>query len=157
MNCISRQRGTSAERGFSLIELILVVAVIGILAGIALPIYANMQSQARIGKARADLRTVAGAVTAFATFCSGVPQSGRTWTGQVNPRGGTASCSTARGFTVNRLTQRVTDASGVGAGPFLERLPTPPTGWVYQYTPVGSDNFSVIGSSATDSTTLTYP
>ena len=125
--------------------------------GIALPIYANMQSQARIGKARADLRTVAGAVATFATFCGGVPQSSRTWTGPVNPRGGTASCSSARAFTVNRLTQQVTDASGVAAGPFLERLPTPPTGWTYQYTPSGSDNFSVMGTSATDSTIVTYP
>lgn len=157
MICISRRRRIGGERGFSLIELMLVVAVIGILAGIALPIYANMQSQARIGKARADLRTVAGAVAAFASFCGGVPQSGRTWTGPVNPRGGTASCSSARGFTVNRLTQRVTDASGVPAGPFLERLPTPPTGWIYQYTPTGSDNFSVTGTSAMDSTTVSYP
>ena len=157
MICISWRRRIGDERGFSLIELMLVVAVIGILAGIALPLYANMQSQARIGKARADLRTMAGAVATFASFCGGVPQSARTWTGPVNPRGGTASCSSARGFTVNRLTQQVTDATGIAAGPFLERLPTPPTGWTYVYVPSGSDSFSVTGTSATDSTTVTYP
>ena len=139
-----------SERGFSLIELSLTVAVIGVLAAIALPLYAGMQTQARIGKAQADLRTVAGAVAAFASYCGGVPQSSRTWTGPVNPRGGVSSCASARGFTVNRLTQQVSDVNGLVAGPFLERLPTPPTGWTYQYTPLGPDHYRLVGTSLTD-------
>jgi prepilin-type N-terminal cleavage/methylation domain-containing protein len=50
------------QRGFTLVELMIVVALIGTLAAIAIPLYANVQARARIAKAQADVRTLASAL-----------------------------------------------------------------------------------------------
>src|SRR5262249_12638553 len=61
------------QRGFTLIELMIGLAIIGILAPLAIPLYAKVQSRARVAKAQADSRTLASAVSLYNAHMGTLP------------------------------------------------------------------------------------
>jgi general secretion pathway protein G len=125
------------QKGFTLIELMIVVAIIGILTAIAFPLYANVQQRARIAKAQADVRTLASAIVIYSAH-----------TGQI-PAG-----------DLSVLTQPAT-VNNITAGPFMGSIPSPPQGgspgWAttYTYTAGSTGQFTV--SAAGDGVTAMVP
>ena len=68
MNCIllKEEKGViKMKRGFTLIELMIVIAVMAILIGISLPHFKGMQDEGRSAKAAGELRTLTTAIESF--------------------------------------------------------------------------------------------
>ena len=56
---------TKSHHGFTLIELVVVIAILGILAGIAIPRFMDAQATARGSKILADMRTLESALNLY--------------------------------------------------------------------------------------------
>ena len=131
------QREKVLLRGFTLSELMVMMAVFSILATIAIPLYANAQARARIEQAQANVRLLASAVTKYKDHMGMLPPA---LTLLMHP-------------AVNGLNQ--------SAGPFLDfsALEVPQGGtpaWgAYTYTSSTAGTFRI--DVAGDGTTITAP
>lgn len=70
---------------FTLIELLIVVAIIGILAAIAVPNFLNAQVRAKVARVESDFRTLATALESYYLDANGYPPYGQ-WGGHTSPR-----------------------------------------------------------------------
>src|SRR5262245_39332389 len=114
----------------------IVLAFIDILASIAIPLYANVQTRARIAKAQADTRTLASSVSLYAAHMGTLP----------------AALTDLTSAAVNGLNQ--------SAGPFMASVPAAPPGgspaWgAYTYTSSSAGTFTITATG--DGTTVTVP
>jgi prepilin-type N-terminal cleavage/methylation domain-containing protein len=127
------------QNGFTLIELMIVVAMIGVLIAIAVPLCASAQARARVdqAQAQADARTIADAIVAYSTHVGVMPSA------------------------LTDLTSSQSNSQGIWAGPFLANTIQSPENWLpYVYTvPANEFAFTIWTVSGTDnaSVVVTFP
>lgn len=64
-----------SRKGFTILELLIVIAVIAILVGIALPRFKGMQDEGNIAKAKGELRMLQTAVESYNVHTGGLPDT----------------------------------------------------------------------------------
>jgi len=90
------------RKAFTLIELLIVVAIIGILAAIAVPNFINAQIRAKVSRTMSDIRSLSTALEMYHTDYGDYPEGRATW--QI--------------FGLNRLTVPIAYMSSVPVDPF---------------------------------------
>lgn len=107
------------EKGFTLIEIMVVVVIIGLLATLVLPRVLGRQEQAQIEKAKADIQALSSALKLYKLDNFNYP-------------------STQQGLeALRREPDGDPPANNWKKGGYIERLPTDPWGNDYQYLSPG--------------------
>ncbi len=68
-------RRLTRKRGFTLVEIILVIIIIGILAAIIVPKFAGQNDKAKVATTRANINSIRSAVRLFQSDNDGTPPS----------------------------------------------------------------------------------
>ncbi len=106
----------TAKRGFTLVEILIVVVILGILAAIVIPQFTQASTEAKENSLRSDLQSMRSQIELYKCQHNDVPPTLANFNDQM------VYCSTIAGLT-NTSKQR--DTTYV-YGPYLERVPENP-------------------------------
>ena len=144
---------STKTRGFTLVEILIVVIILGILAAIVIPQFTNASNNARNSAVASTLQTLRGQIELFKIQHADAPPAA-------------TALATVLGGKTNPTDTTQTAATGT-LGPYLQSFPTNPAngwstatqtaaanyGWVYN---VSGATYTVSASNTTGTGTLTY-
>jgi type II secretion system protein G len=111
-------------KGFTLIELMVVIAIILILALIAIPAYRNMQDRARKSRVQSDLRTLANALQMFYTDWNTYPPGQQP--ARLLPNSGPGAELTGNANASINVSTAISATGERGGIVYIEKLPVDP-------------------------------
>lgn len=133
MNFFRKRFGLKNQKGYTLVELLVVVAIIGIISLIAFSTYTGLAKKSARARAQADVAAIARAVGVIAAHCNATPGA---------LVAGAWSCTETTDSFPEALTVKLTSALVDGSqviGPLFNTMPSPPAGWgAYTLVPIGT-------------------
>ncbi len=99
---------TKRNRGFTLVEILIVVVILGILAAIVIPQFSNASQEASINRVKSDLQTMRSQIELYKIQHLGTIPALLTFSAQMTAK------------------TDVTGAVGTDFGPYLQKIPTNP-------------------------------
>ena len=143
----------SNPRGFTLVEILIVVIILGILAAIVIPQFTNASSDARASSVKSTLQTLRGQIELFKIQHGDAPPAATALTTMLT---GHSSASD------------LTSAPGGSLGPYVQAFPTNPlnssanvvtaagttAGWIY--TTGASGAYTVWATDTTGTGAMSY-
>ena len=146
------------NRGFTLVEILIVVIILGILAAIVIPQFTNASNNARSSSVQSTLQTIRSQIELFKLQHSDTPPTA------------TAITNWQLFLTTSTTTEtNVTNPAGALFGPYMQTAPVNPmnnqsavgtavattVGWVYTNT-AGSSQYSIQAVNTTGNAVLPY-
>ena len=109
----------SKQKGFTLVEILIVVVILGILAAIVIPQFTDASTQAKENSLSADLQTVRSQIQLYKI------QHNDELPGQQSAQGSVSFAQAMVGMT--NISGTIQAAAGSGVyGPYLQTMPTNP-------------------------------